>query len=168
MWRRRKVPINLPFGLWWTEADVRFSSRNRCVRIFRGTCSTLCHKRLDGERDLLQYVSGRTAVVVEAQGRDLWKAYNSRTTVIAGKTDPFISRIYYQGCHTPFFGGEGQAVFISLVDVAKEVVWWTSLKGIKTDTFLFGLTFIRLYKSHLKRKVRVERVVWPTSKFIER
>ena len=42
------------------------------------------------------------------------------------------------------------------------------LKGLKTDTFLFGQALIDFFKFHLKRKVRVEREVLPPSKFVER
>ena len=42
----------------------------------------------------------------------------------------------------PSFGREGQAVFLCLVAMVKEIVWWTRLKGLKTDTFLFGQALI--------------------------
>lgn len=45
--------------------------------------------------------------------------------------------------------------------MVKEVVWWTRLKGLKTDTLLF------LFKVHLKKKVRTGGDVLP-SNFVER
>ncbi len=68
----------------------------------------------------------------------------------------------------PSFGREGQAVFLCLVAMAKEVVWWTRLKGLKTDTFLSGHALTDFFKFHLERKVRVEREVLSSSKFNER
>jgi hypothetical protein len=68
----------------------------------------------------------------------------------------------------PSFGREGRAVFLCLVAMTKEIVWWTRLKGLKTDTFLFGQALIGFFKFHLKRKVRVEREVLSPSKFYER
>jgi hypothetical protein len=68
----------------------------------------------------------------------------------------------------PSFGREGQAIFLCLVAMAKEVVWWTRLKGLKTDTFLFGQALIDFFKFHLKRKLRVEREVLIPSEFVAR
>jgi hypothetical protein len=68
----------------------------------------------------------------------------------------------------PSFGREGRAVFLCLVAMAKEIVWWTRLKGLKTDIFLFGQALIGFFKFHLKRKVRVEREVLLPSIFFER
>ncbi len=42
------------------------------------------------------------------------------------------------------------------------------MKGLRTDTFLFGQSLIDFFKFHLERKVRVEREVLYSSKFYER
>lgn len=39
--------------------------------------------------------------------------------------------------HLPF-GWQGEVISICLIVVAKEVVWWSRLKGLKIDTFLCG------------------------------
>ena len=65
----------------------------------------------------------------------------------------------------PSFGRDGRPVFLCLVAMAKEVVWWTRLKGLKTGTFLSGQALINFFKYHLRRKVRVEREVLTSSVF---
>lgn len=42
------------------------------------------------------------------------------------------------------------------------------LKGLNTDTFLFGLVLIDIFKFYQKRKVRIERKVPNSSKFVEK
>ncbi|MCP3653585.1 MAG: zinc-binding domain-containing protein [Herbaspirillum sp.] len=65
-------------------------------------------------------------------------------------------------------GTEGRLVFLCLVAMAKEVVWWSRLKGLRTDTFLSGQTLIDFFRFHLRRKLRVEREVLPSGVFYDR
>lgn len=46
---------------------------------------------------------------------------------------------------TPF-GQQGKVIFICLVAVAKEVVWWPRLKELKTNAFLFDLPLIPFFR----------------------
>lgn len=50
------------------------------------------------------------------------------------------------------------AVFIIFVAMENERVWWTSLKGLGTNAFFSGQSFVNFFKLHLKRG-RIERQV---------
>lgn len=63
---------------------------------------------------------------------------------------------------------EGQAVFFCLVATAVEVVWWTRLKRLQTDIFLFSESLIKLFEFHLEKKMRVEKEVMSLNTLVER
>lgn len=44
-----------------------------------------------------------------------------------------------------------------MVTIAKEVIWKTKGKGMKTGTFIFGSSLVNYFVLHLKRKVGLER-----------
>lgn len=66
------------------------------------------------------------------------------------------------------FNKTGQAVFLCQMAKVKEVVWWTWLKGLRSDILFFGQILIDFLKFPLEGKVRVEREVLPLNEFIER
>ena len=68
----------------------------------------------------------------------------------------------------PSFGREGRLVFLCLVAMVKEIVWWTRLKGLRSGLFLSGQALINFFKFHLRRKMRVERAALPPSVFEKR
>ena len=68
----------------------------------------------------------------------------------------------------PSLQKEGKAVFLTLVAMAKECVWWSRLKGLQTNTFLSDQPLINFFKYHLKRKIRVEREVLSNECFVKR
>lgn len=55
------------------------------------------------------------------------------------------------------FSWAGKAVLLCPVDEAKEVVWWTTLEGMRTNTLVFRRGSVDFFKFLLKRRVRVER-----------
>lgn len=51
--------------------------------------------------------------------------------------------------------------------VAKEVIWRTRLKRMRTDTFFFGRVLIEFFKFHLKKESRVEWEIISSSEVID-
>lgn len=59
----------------------------------------------------------------------------------------------------PTFNWADNEVFLYLVAVAKEVVCWTRLKGMRAETVLCGKYLTELFSFSLRKKVKVEREV---------
>lgn len=62
----------------------------------------------------------------------------------------------------PSFNRVGKGVSLCLRDVAKEIVWWTRLKEMTAETFLFDRALTIFFKFYMKRKLKVERKVLPS------
>lgn len=52
--------------------------------------------------------------------------------------------------------------------MAKEYAWWTCLKGIETNTYLFREYLINFFQYHLKRTIRVQREELSSKRFEKR
>lgn len=67
-----------------------------------------------------------------------------------------------------FFNRVGKAVFLYIVAVTNVVVWWTKLKGIRSDTTLFRRVLNDFFEFHLKGKLRAQSEVLSSNKDFKR
>lgn len=86
------------------------------------------------------------------------------TVAVTYGMDPSIVR----GCTdnhttTPSFNRTGKRVILYLVDLVKEIIWWTRIKGMGTDTLISGSALI-----NMKKKLRAETEILTSSEFTER
>lgn len=67
------------------------------------------------------------------------------TAVVECRRNPIINRVHRENRITTFLSPGRKVSFLCLVAMLKEFVRWMRLKGLKTDTFLYGQAFYRCF-----------------------